>query len=177
MSSGSDRPSSREERLNSAIAAYLADVEAGRAPDRQELLRRHPDLAADLQAFWDDHDRMLRAAAEVRPQPAPGPEGEPPLRPRSFGDYELLEAIGRGGLGVVYKARQRSLNRVVALKLIRAGQLATLAEVQRFRREARAAARLDHPLIVPIYEVGEHEGQQYYAMKLIAGRDLGKLVP
>ena len=95
---------------------------------------------------------------------------------RVFGNYELLEQIGQGGMGVVFKARQRNLNRTVALKLMLSGPLASEAEIKRFRSEANAAATLQHPNVVAIHEVGEQDGRHYFSMEYVEGKSLAEVV-
>ena len=161
--------------LDSVIARYLQAIENGEVPDRVALLASNPSHTEALRAFFADLDRMDRIAAPLRLEDDPTGDAVPPqigATVRYFGDYELLEVIAKGGMGIVYKARQVSLNRVVALKMILAGTFATDRERERFRSEAENAASLDHPNIVPIYEVGEHDGQQYFTMKFIDGAPL-----
>jgi eukaryotic-like serine/threonine-protein kinase len=174
----------RERAIERVIADYLAAEDAGTPPDRAAILAFHPDLADDLDAFFREHDRFGRLAAPLHSDPAPtielpvtapaadGKDGPSLLLGRQiryFGDYEILQELGRGGMGVVYRARQVSLNRPVALKMIRAGLFAGDDDLRRFQNEAEAVALLDHPGIVPLYEVGELEGQRYFSMKLIEG--------
>src|SRR5262245_25782974 len=142
-------PTERERRLDEVLGAYLAALDTGQAPDRHELLERHADLAAELAEFFDDQERVDNWAGPLRPaaqaalatalmvETAPQGEGRETVGlPGPFGDYELLEVLGRGGMGVVYKARQQGLNRLVALEVVRATELESPAEGGRFRNEA-----------------------------------------
>jgi predicted Ser/Thr protein kinase len=146
---------------------YLMREQAGERPDPEEFLRRFPAHAETLRAQLELH-RAVEAQGQTLPAAPPGPD-----LPAAPG-YEILGELGRGGMGVVYKARQTDLGRVVALKVVLAGSMAAPAEVQRFRAEALAAARLDHPHIVPIYEVGEYQGLPFFSMKYIEGGSLAQ---
>src|SRR5262250_1118943 len=120
----------RERLLDEVVAAYLKEVQAGHKPEPQAWLARYPQLEAELAEFFADRAALERLAGPLRSAAAAAPPVE------EVGDYEVLEEIARGGMGVVYRARQRSLNRMVALKMIAAAQLATPNAVQRFRTEA-----------------------------------------
>jgi WD40 repeat protein len=182
----------RERQFNAILADYLEAKRRGAAPGRNELLARHPEFAAELDSFLADQAALERVAPPDRPAtgetvthefagdgPTASP-GDAPSAPgttvRYFGDYELLEEIARGGMGVVYRARQVSLNRTVALKMILSGHLASESDVARFKAEATAAGQLDHPNIVPIYEVSEYAGMHYFSMKLVEGGSLARWI-
>ncbi len=190
--------SNQQKRLEEILADYLQQLEEGKTPDRQELLDRYPELADPLRAFFSNHDHLCKLPSEfdvpAGPPSEPGDLAQPDVEtvdvaesqagkqtvksetmattPRMFGDYELLSEIARGGMGVVYKARQISAGRIVALKMILDQQLASSEEVQRFYAEAESAASLDHHHIVPIHQIGELDGQHYFTMKLIEGGNL-----
>ncbi|MBN2024999.1 MAG: serine/threonine protein kinase [Pirellulales bacterium] len=156
-----------------ALEAYLARLQSGEKPDRRRFLAEHPELASALDCL-----EVLERFAPSEAALEDGAAGPSPLEQwgRDFGGYDLIEEIGRGGMGVVYKARQRTLDRVVALKMILAGQLSSPEHLNRFLAEAKTAARLHHPHIVPIHEVGCVHGQHFFAMEYIEGPSLSQRV-
>ncbi len=191
MSTGSsatiERSGSSEERLFALLDAYVESLrggggEGGELEPPPELLEAFPELGQMLDC--------LDALESICPRRSTGSDGSTlssgsPLAesaekaaafPRNFGGYELLAEIGRGGMGIVYRARHKSLGATVAVKMIRASQLASAEELRRFYQEAREAARLTHSHIVKVHDVGECEGQHYLVMDLVEGTTLASLL-
>jgi eukaryotic-like serine/threonine-protein kinase len=173
-------PEDREALLAVIVERLLTERRGERPVPLEEEIAKHPDLARDLRELWaaaeiaDSFGRSDEFAEEYGELLTSGSSVATPLR--EFGDYDLLEELGRGGMGVVYKARHRTLDRIVALKMVLRGDLATPQELERLRAEAGAAAQLDHPHIVPVYEVGEVDGRPYFSMKYVAGTTLAALL-
>jgi WD40 repeat protein/serine/threonine protein kinase len=156
--------------LEEVLASYLRAVDAGQSPDPNDVIARHPHLAAELRAAFADAAFLEPVLEPIRmPAPALTP---PESFPQAFGDYELRGLLGFGGMGKVYIGRHKGLNKDHAVKTMRDQEGASPEDVQRFRREAENAARLDHANIVPIYHVGEHEGRVFLSMKLVEGGSL-----
>ncbi len=158
-----------------ALEEYLDQLQAGRVPDREAVLARFPQLASALRCL-----EVLDDFAPVAAPRAPAAEATVDLQPVGplpcdLGDYQLLEEIGRGGMGVVYKARQKALDRTVAVKMILAGHMASPEYLRRFQAEALAAARVSHPNIVQIYGVDHFQGRHFFVMEYIEGPNLAQL--
>jgi serine/threonine-protein kinase len=168
-------PHGRDERLAQLLEGLSAQAREGKAVDVDAVAAAHPDLAAELRELWaaaQFADELARPLPARKTLPAPPTGNGQSGVGRTFDDYELLEEMGRGGMGVVYKAWQKSLKRIVALKMILRGEHATEADLARFRVEAQAAAHLEHPNIVPVFAAGEHDGQAYFCMRLVQGGTL-----
>lgn len=169
-----------EEALAKCLAELTAALRRGETPDLDEVIRDHPAWETDLRELWP----ALLLAEELAPPllsggataPYRGTAASSRPMPEAFGDYEFIEEVGRGGMGVVYRAWQKPLHRKVALKMMTSGDLASSEEITRFRAEAAAIGQLDHPNIVPIYETGEHQGRAYFSMKFIEGETLAARV-
>lgn len=168
-----------EEQLAFLVSALTDRVQRGESVDLDTQCREHPEFASDLRELWGvivvaraaGSNSALLAPTQPRTSDLPSDSFQLPAR---FGDYELRQELGRGGMGVVYRAWQGSLSREVAVKMILRGQLATQLDRERFEAEAQAAAKLDHPGIVPVYEVGENDLRPYFSMKFVRGTTLGQ---
>lgn len=171
MSAPPDDLTQDDPRILQASREYLAALEAGHKPDRQAFLIRFPELAEQLSECFDGID----LAQSLRP-PVPIPQLQPEFTATPLGDFQILNEIGRGGMGVVYEAIQLSLGRRVALKVLPFASALDGKQLQRFKNEATAAAQLHHTNIVPVYAVGCERGVHFYAMQLIEGRSLAAVI-
>jgi eukaryotic-like serine/threonine-protein kinase len=176
---GSSFPNDSEVLLDLLYNEIVVREELGESPAPEEYVRRYPHLTEDIKLHFEVHaalhadllsDTRRVRDAEWEGDPALGsPDGGPTLR-----DYEIIAPLGRGGMGVVYKARHRRLNRLVALKMFQPGRVPSPRELDRFQTEAEAIARLQHPNIVQIFEVGQSNGYPFLALELAEGDTLAR---
>ncbi len=180
----SDSADSDYDRALAELISHLADrVRAGECISLDQVLATYPQFADDLRTLWGTlmvvHTAGTQACSnlEITSEHLENhPAATSHRPPTDFGPYTLIEEIGNGGMGVVYRALQRNLNREVAIKMIRQDRLTTLADRQRFFVEAEATARLDHPGIVPVYEVGQQAGRPFFSMLFVKGQTLAELL-
>ena len=176
----SDSISSDHEEQLAVILSDVADaVCRGEIVDMESICAEHPDLSQELRRLWGTllvTDTAGAIADEGPARDSDTSRWKSLTLPTIIGDYELIEELGRGGMGVVFRARQISLDREVAIKMILRGRLASEADLQRFLAEASATARLQHPNIVPVYEAGDIEGRPFFSMQLVNGETLAERV-
>ncbi len=159
-----DETAGREDRIDEIIASYLDDRESGSDPSAKDILARYPKFERELREFFENEHFVTDVFT-------PGD-----LQPRFGDDYAVLEEIGRGGMGIVYKCHQKSLDKVVAIKTIIGGVSVTPEDIERIRKEAQKAAGLQHANIVTVHHVGEHNGQHFFVMEYIEGKSLADVV-
>jgi serine/threonine-protein kinase len=167
----------RDEQLAILISGLSEQARSGGTPDLDAVVQQHPELATELKELWavaQFADLARRSADATQPSTTKPDDTVPAPLPRTFGDFVLEAELGRGGMGVVYMARQRSLDRTVAIKMVREAHLASESDRARFRVEAEAAARLHHPNIVTVHEVGTIDGQAYLCMECVSGQTLAQ---
>ena len=176
-----DSSSVDDEVLANLLETALQQLQSGEPLDIEELVAEHPHAAEELRELLDAvfvTEEVVRSRSDVGGDDTASsvstlevPVDEPPA---GFGDFDIETELGRGGMGVVYRAKQKSLGRTVALKVLRQGHLASTEEIARFRTEAQSAAQLDHPSIVSVYEVGDVDGRTYFTMRCVDGETLAQ---
>ena len=168
----------REQRIAEALQQYTAQCEQGRVPDRSSFLGEYADVRDELATCLASLDLIQQLAPEIKATAAGHDQAhrQDAATPICLGDFRILREIGRGGMGVVYEAEQTSLGRRVALKILPFAGILDGRQLQRFKNEARAAATLSHPHIVPVYFVGVERGVHYFAMQLIDGCSLAYVI-
>ncbi|MCP4892033.1 MAG: serine/threonine-protein kinase [Rubripirellula sp.] len=173
-----DASADRDQRLADVVAEVTDSICRGEIVDLRSTCQQHPDLADEITRLWGTIlVTDVAAGSEDGTSASPSSKRWKSLTlPTIVGDYELIEELGRGGMGVVFRARQISLEREVAIKMILRGRLASEADLNRFLAEASASARLKHPNIVPVYDAGDVEGRPFFSMQLIEGQTLAERV-
>ena len=162
---------SRNDELDEAIVEFLRAKEQGIQLDVPSFLKKHAGVADELEVFIGHQTQFGRITSPVR-RISELTRADHELPFKEFGDYEIIRELGRGGMGIIFEAKQKGLKRNVALKMIREGRFSTNDDMIRFQAEAEAAAALDHPYIVPVYRVGNVEGRPFFTMKLVGGGSL-----
>ena len=160
-----------QQRLGEILESYLADLENGFSPKAEDIIEQYPDLAEPLRSYLSSLDFLHDATAQLRTIAQPQSAAQDSSS-KQLGDYTIIREIGRGGMGIVYEAKQISLDRQVALKVLPFAAVLDQKQIARFYNEAQAAAHLHHPNIVPVYSVGCDRGVHYYSMQYVEGQSL-----